>query len=358
MRPDPDLRDWLALTLLAGIGPRLGRLLLAAFGSPGGVLAASSSAIERASTRAIAAAVTTGPDAMRLRQALDWCAQPGNGVVTLSDPDYPRCLLEIHDPPLVLYVKGRRELLLEPAMAIVGSRNATPAGRSTARAFAQALSDARLCIVSGLALGIDAAAHEGGLAGRASTIAVTGTGLDIVYPARNRPLAHRIATEGLLVSEFPPGTSAAPHHFPRRNRLISGLSRGVLVAEAALQSGSLTTARCALDQGREVFAIPGSIHSPLSRGCHALIKQGAKLVETAADVLEELGLEQPGASAVVKITASEEDVVLAALGHDPAALDVLVARTALPVDALATRLLELELEGRVARLPGGRFQRT
>lgn len=358
MKPDPDLRDWLALTLLAGIGPRLGRLLLGAFGSPGAVLAASPLALERASTRAIAAAVATGPDARRLDHALAWCTQPDNGVVTLADADYPRCLLEIHDPPLLLYCKGRRELLRGPALAVVGSRNATPAGRSTARGFSQALSQAGLCIVSGLALGIDAAAHEGGLEGQASTIAVTGTGLDIVYPARNRTLAHRIATGGLLLSEFAPGTPAAPHHFPRRNRLISGLSRGVLVAEAALQSGSLTTARCALDQGREVFAIPGSIHSPLSRGCHALIKQGAKLVETAADVLEELGMGAPAATASRKASTGGEDAVLAALGHDPAELDVLVARTALPADALAARLLELELEGRVARLPGGRFQRT
>ncbi len=358
MEPDADLRDWLALTLLSGIGPRLGRVLLAAFGSPGGVFAASSSAIARASTQAIAAAVAAGPAASRLQHALAWCAQPDNGVVTLADADYPRSLLEIHDPPLLLYFKGRRELLGTEAIAIVGSRNATPAGRSTARAFAQALSEAGLCVISGLALGIDAAAHEGGLDGRGSTVAVTGTGLDIVYPARNRPLARRIAREGLLLSEFAPGTPAAPHHFPRRNRLISGLARGVLVAEAALQSGSLTTARYALEQGREVFAIPGSIHSPLSRGCHALIKQGAKLVETAADVLEELGLGGTAAATPATAAPADDDPVLAALGHDPAALDALVARTGLPAEALAARLLELELESRVARLPGGRFQRT
>jgi DNA processing protein len=358
MTPDPDLRDWLALTLLAGVGPRVGRVLLGAFGSPGAVLAASPAALEHASTRAIAAAVRTGPDPVHLERALDWCAQPGNGVVTLADADYPKSLLEIHDPPLLLYWKGRRELLGAPVLAVVGSRNATPSGKSTARAFATALADAGLCIASGLALGIDAAAHEGGLAGRASTLAVTGTGLDIVYPARNRPLAHRIAAEGLLVSEFAAGMPAAPHHFPRRNRIISGLSRGVLVAEAALHSGSLTTARYALEQGREVFAIPGSIHSPLSRGCHALIKHGAKLVETASDVLEELGMAAPSAATVPSAPAQDGDAVLAALGHDPAELDVLVERTGLPADALSGRLLELELDGKVARLPGGRFQRT
>lgn len=358
MTPDPDLRDWLALTLLAGIGPRVGRVLLGAFGSPGAVLAASPAALERASTRAIAAAVSTGPDPVHLERALQWCAQPGNGVVTLADADYPKSLLEIHDPPLLLYWKGRRELLGTPTLAVVGSRNATPSGRSTARAFATALSDAGLCIASGLALGIDAAAHEGGLAGSASTLAVTGTGLDIVYPARNRPLAHRIAAEGLLLSEFAPGMQAAPHHFPRRNRIISGLSRGVLVAEAALHSGSLTTARYALEQGREVFAIPGSIHSPLSRGCHALIKQGAKLVETAGDVLEELGMAAAPAPRAPAASAQDADAVLDALGHDPAGLDALVERTGLPADALAARLLELELDGKVARLPGGRVQRT
>lgn len=355
MTPDPDLRDWLALTLLPGIGPRTGRALLAAFQSPGGVLAASPAALERATTRAIAAAVTTGPDPVHLQRALDWCAQPGNAVVTLADPGYPRTLLEIHDPPLLLYCKGRRSLLGAPALAVVGSRNATPSGRTTARAFSTALSNAGLSIVSGLALGIDAASHEGGLAGASASIAVTGTGLDMVYPARNRALAHRLAAEGLLVSEFAPGTPAAAHHFPRRNRLISGLARGVLVVEAALQSGSLTTARYALEQGREVFAIPGSIHSPVSRGCHALIKQGAKLVETADDVLEELGLAAPASRRPV--AAREDDAVLAALGHDPAELDTLSARTGLAPQALATRLLELELDGRVARLPGGRFQR-
>ncbi|MCW5625688.1 MAG: DNA-processing protein DprA, partial [Burkholderiales bacterium] len=236
--------------------------------------------------------------------------------------------------------------------------HATPQGVNTTRAFARALGDAGLTIISGLALGIDTAAHEGGLDSAASTIAVTGTSLDIVYPARNRALAHRIAAKGLLVSEFPLGTAAIAHNFPRRNRLISGLSRGVLVMEAALRSGSLGTARFATEQGREVFAVPGSIHSPVSKGCHALIKQGAKLVESAGDVLEELNLSAPSSAASAGVDAAEPDPLLELLGHDPCDLDALASRSGLGADELAVRLLEFELMGLVASLPGARFQRT
>jgi DNA processing protein len=350
-----DLEHWLRLTLTPGVGPRTARLLLQAFGSPEAAVSANTAALERVVPRAVATAIASSPLDAAIEATRSWSVQPGNHVVTLADASYPTALLEIPDPPVVLFAKGRLELLRSTAVAIVGSRNATPQGINTARAFAQALSDAGLTVVSGLALGIDAAAHEGGLEGSSSTIAVTGTGLDIVYPARNRALAHRIAEEGLLLSEFPLGTGAIAHNFPRRNRLISGLSRGVLVVEAAVKSGSLTTARFGADQGREVFAIPGSIHSPLARGCHALIKQGAKLVESAQDVLEELHLAVPARERPA--APPEDDPLLAQLGHDPCDVDTLAARSGLAVDVLTARLLELELEGKIASLPGGRYQR-
>ena len=232
----------------------------------------------------------TGAPQTELARVASWLDDPANCVLTLADADYPQSLLQIPDPPPLLYAKGRRELLNRACFAIVGSRNATRAGIQQAEAFAGALSDANLVIVSGLALGIDAAAHRGGLAGASSTIAIVGTGLDVVYPARNRDLAHEIASRGCIVSEFPLGTPPMPDNFPRRNRLISGMARGCLVVEAALSSGSLITARMANEQGKEVFAMPGSIHSPLAKGCHRLIKQGAKLAESAEDILEELRL--------------------------------------------------------------------
>lgn len=279
--------------------------------------------------------------------------------MTLADADYPRLLLETAGPPPVLYAKGRRELLGRPALAVVGSRNATPQGLRDAEAFSRALSDAGLTIVSGLALGIDAAAHAGGLDGTASSVAVVGTGLDRIYPARNKALAHRLVEYGLIVSEFPLGTPPLAANFPRRNRLISGQSLGTLVVEAAPGSGSLVTARLAAEQGREVFAIPGSIHSPLARGCHQLIRQGAKLVESAADVLEELAWKSGGAPAEALSAAPETpaDPVLEAFDAAPVTLDTLAMRTGLTLDALSAKLLTLELEGHVAQLPGGRFQK-
>jgi DNA processing protein len=354
---DRELSDWLRLTAAPGVGPRTARVLLQAFGGPGAALAAGQRALEAVVEPRVARALSaTTPNDPEVTRALAWAAEPGNSIVTLADADYPWSLLQIPDPPVLLYAKGRTELLNSPSLAIVGSRNATAQGCSNAGTFARALGDAGLAIVSGLALGIDTAAHGGGLASRSSTIAVTGTGLDIVYPARNRELAHRIADSGLLLSELPLGTAPASHNFPRRNRLISGLSLGVLVVEAALQSGSLTTARFALEQGREVFAIPGSIHSTLSRGCHALIKQGAKLVESAADVLDELRL-PASAPARAHPTPPGEDPVLAALGYDPTDIEILASRCGLPLESVAARLLELELDGSVASLPGGRYQR-
>jgi DNA processing protein len=286
-------------------------------------------------------------------------AAPSRHVITVGDPAYPAALLETPDPPLLLYAQGRLDILTEPALAIVGSRNPSAQGSDNARAFGEHLSRAGLCIVSGLALGIDGAAHRAALAAGGSTIAVMGTGADRIYPARHRDLAHRIAESGLLLTEYDIGMPPLPANFPQRNRIIAGLARGTLVVEAALPSGSLSTARAATEAGREVFAIPGSIHSPQSRGCHALIKQGAKLVESAEDVLGELNWRvSAGAAAATRdASAGDEDAVLAAMGHDPLTLDALAARTGDSAATLNARLLELELDGRVARLPGGLFQR-
>jgi DNA processing protein len=295
-------------------------------------------------------------DAPAVDAALEWAAAAGHAVLTLADGDYPQPLLETPDPPALLYLHGRRELLARPALAVVGSRNATPQGISNAEQFARAFSAAGLTIVSGLALGIDAAAHRGALEGAGSTIAVLGTGADILYPQRNRALGERIAREGLIVSEFALGTPPHGSNFPRRNRVISGLARGCLVVEAALASGSLITARLAAEQGREVFAIPGSIHSPHAKGCHALIKQGAKLVESAQDLLQELGIK--AFAAPLAAAAPAVSGLLAHLGYDPFDIDTLCARSGLTADVVSAMLLQLELDGKVAGLPGGLYQRT
>jgi DNA processing protein len=288
MQPDQEIESWLALSLTPGLGNESFRKLLVAFGEPRKILSARSAELTRLVPTKVARSIRSGAEQAAIHATLKWLEDENNHLVTLADYDYPQLLLQIPDPPPLLYVKGRRELLNRPALAVVGSRNATSQGVANAESF-EALSAAGLCIVSGLALGIDAAAHRGGLKSAASSIAVVGTGLDIVYPARNRELAHALAEKGALVSEFPLGTPATGNNFPRRNRIISGLCRGCLVVEAALSSGSLITARQALEQGREVFAVPGSIHSPLAKGCHALIKQGAILAENAQDILEEIG---------------------------------------------------------------------
>jgi DNA processing protein len=359
-----ELAAWLRLIETPKVGRDSARRLLAAFGSPQAVFEAPAVA-RREVVGAVAAEALSEPGDVLAALAdatLAWlhagAAEP-RGVITLGDPAYPHALLETADPPLLLYTQGKVALLQAAAVAVVGSRNPTPQGTDNARAFASHLSRAGLAVVSGLALGIDAAAHDGGLDGAAGTIAVVGTGLDRVYPRRNLALAHRIAERGLIVSEYALGTPPLAPNFPIRNRIIAGLARGTLVVEAALQSGSLITARLAIEAGRDVFAIPGSIHSPQSRGCHALIKQGAKLVDSAQDILEELKL--PGAAAPAPYAGSppthREDPLLAALGFDPVTLDALVARTGSPAAELSTRLLELELDGRVARLPGQLFQR-
>lgn len=362
-RPD-DLDAWLRLLRTPGIGRDQARRLLAACGSPTAVFAASQAALRELVGAPLAAALASPPERHAEQRSLTeaWLdADPSRHVLTVGDADYPALLLQTADPPLLLYAQGHLSLLKNPALAVVGSRNPSAQGIDNARAFALHLSRAGVTIVSGLALGIDGAAHEGGLGGRGRTIAVVGTGLDRIYPARHRALTHRIAAEGLLLSEFDLGMPPLRENFPQRNRVIAGLARGTLVVEAALPSGSLITARQALEAGRDVFAIPGSIHSPQSRGCHALIKQGAKLVDTADDVLGELNWAPAAAPAPEGATGAAappgSDALLDALGHDPTTLDALLARTGASAAELNVRLLELELEGRVARLPGGLYQR-
>lgn len=356
MQPDADLAAWLKLSLVPRLGGQGLRKLLGAFGLPQHILAAGRGALTRIVSAEIATHILSDADAAAVEAALHWAAADGHAVLTLADADYPRPLLETPDPPALLYLRGRRELLAHPGLAVVGSRSATPQGVSNAEQFARAFSSAGLTIVSGLALGIDAAAHRGGLDAPGSTIAVLGTGADILYPQHNRALGERIARDGLIVSEFPLGTPPHASNFPRRNRVIAGLARGCLVVEAALASGSLITARLAAEQGRDVFAIPGSIHSPHSKGCHALIKQGAKLVESAQDLLQELGVEglaQPAAAAATVAVG-----LIAHLGYDPCDVDTLCARSGLTADVVSAMLLQLELDGKVASLPGGQYQRT
>jgi len=364
MSADPGLASWLQLTLTPGIGSAALRGMLRQFGLPENIVGRKASELSPFVERQVLDALSSEAVKTAVSRALDWASRPGHAVVTLADPSYPRALLEIADPPALLYAVGRSELLQRPALAIVGSRNATAQGESNAQNFAKALSEAGLTIVSGLAMGIDAAAHRGGLAGPGSTIAVLGTGVDIVYPRRNAELAAQIAERGVLISEFPLGTAPAAYNFPKRNRLISGLARGCLVIEAAAASGSLITARTAAEQGREVFAIPGSIHSPLSRGCHALIKTGAKLVESAQDVLDELsGFRATGyASTTAKRDQGETQPepsggLLDCMGHDPVDIDALCSRAGLSAEQVSAELLRLELDGLVAALPGGLYQR-
>ncbi|HRH12835.1 MAG TPA: DNA-processing protein DprA [Azonexus sp.] len=356
MIDEDGLAAWLRLTLIPGIGGETQRRLLAAFGLPDAIFAAG---------RLAASGIVGGradllfdfDPSEAVDHSLAWASQPDHHILTLADSSYPQSLLEIPDPPSVLYIRGNPALLQSPGIAIVGSRNATPQGLKTAESFAQALAGRGFAIISGLALGIDAAAHRGALTTEGATIAVIGTGADRVYPARNKELALAIARHGTIVSEFPLGTPAIAANFPRRNRIISGLSRGVLVVEAAPESGSLITARLAAEQGREVFAIPGSIHSPVARGCHKLIKQGAKLVETAQDILEELGGDPEPRDVPDLVKTSGNDDLLKALGHVPCELDELVDRTGLSADLLLGELLTLELDGLIATLPGNRYQR-
>lgn len=353
-----ESRAWLALTLVPGVPGAALRALLARLRSPDAVLSAGAREVQALAGRAIAHALARGADAERVEASLRWLDHDGRHLVALGDRAYPAALLEVDEPPTVLYVVGRLELLQASSVAIVGSRNATAAGSRDAEAFARDLSAAGLTVVSGLALGIDAAAHRGGLGESGSSIAVLGTGADVTYPARNADLASRLARDGVLVSEFPLGTPPRSGNFPRRNRLISGLSRGVIVVEAALRSGSLITARCAIDQGRDVFAIPGSVHSPLSKGCHWLIKEGAKLVECAADVMDEIGCAAQRPVKDETMQRGERDPVLKAMGDAPISLDRIIELTGLEAGRLAARISSLEIDGRVVAVAGGLFQRV
>lgn len=399
-----ELGAWLRLTLSHGVGNGAARSLLAHFGLPQAIFQQPEADLRHCVTAAQARALRTVPPTWEALVDTTWRwlheaepDGPARTIIALGDSRYPQALLETEDPPLLMYLMGPAALLAHspfPAgrcLAVVGSRNPTAQGADNARLFSRALHGAGLTIVSGLALGVDAAAHEGALdmalpgATMAATIAVVGTGLDRVYPRKNLDLAHRIASRGLLVSEYPLGTPPLAANFPKRNRIISGVSQGTLVVEAALASGSLITARMAVEQGRDVFAIPGSIHAPQSRGCHALIRQGAKLVESAQDVLEELRTPTmapptgPGtvitaakaqapapaqspagaatASTAVPAVDAPESPLLNALGFDPLSVDSLVGRTGMAAAAVQVGLLELELDGRIARLPGGLFQR-
>ncbi|OGA16908.1 MAG: DNA protecting protein DprA [Betaproteobacteria bacterium RIFCSPLOWO2_12_FULL_63_13] len=355
MSSSGDLASWIDLSLVPGLGPRAYRALLTAFGLPEKIRSASRAQLSRVVPEAIAARILEGDRTDEIARALEWVEPSDRSVITLADPGYPRQLLQIPDPPVLLYVTGQVRLLSADSLAIVGSRNATPQGVTNAERFARAMSEAGLVIISGLALGIDAAAHRGGLDGSSSTIAVLGCGADVVYPLDNKLLFARIAETGAIISEYPLGTPPARENFPRRNRVIAGLSRGCLVVEAALASGSLITARFALEQGREVFAIPGSIHSPLSKGCHALIKQGAKLVESAQDVLEELGLDSRFPE--IHNSSGASSGLLQHMGYDPCTIDTLVQRSDLTAEVISAMLLTLELEGKVSSLPGGVYQR-
>lgn len=365
-----EFEAWFRLLETPRLGAAQARQLLAAFGSPEAVLRAPPSSLRGFVSSALANALAgPAPESFseRLLRCRDWFSGGDlRRYLTLGDADYPPLLLQTADPPLLLFLEGAAHRLAARSIAVVGSRHPTAQGEENARSFAATLSREGLVVISGLARGIDAAAHEGALLGSAGTVAVLGTGPDTPYPSLNAKLAARIVAHGgAILSEYAPGTPPLKENFPRRNRIIAGLSLGTLVVEAAVRSGSLITARLATEAGREVFAIPGSIHSPQSKGCHALIKQGAKLVEVATDILEELRLveaapadtdldsESPGDTG----DTEDADPLLRALGHDPAHIDALQARTGWPTADLAAGLLELELEGKVFRLPGGLYQR-
>ncbi|CAN7527875.1 DNA-processing protein DprA [Rhizobacter sp. LjRoot28] len=366
-----ELPAWLRLAHTPGLGRRAARALLKSFGSAAAVLDAPREALRHiAGDAACQALVSSGRHATLVDATLAWlAAAPSLGVdrrvIPLGDPAYPTPLLHAPDPPLLLHVEGNAALLCRPSVAVVGSRKASAQGLANAEALSRDLAAAGLTVVSGLALGIDGAAHQGALGHPASTVAVVGTGLDIDYPRRHAALAADIRARGAIVSEHPLGTTPLPAHFPQRNRIIAGLSQGTLVIEAALASGSLITARLAADMGREVWALPGSIHAAGARGCHALIKNGAKLVESVADVLEELPSVAPAECHAatppgrgrVPAAPSLPDALLDAIGHDPADLDTLAARTGQAAPALLARLFELELGGHIERLPGERYQR-
>jgi DNA processing protein len=380
------LRSWLALTHTPKLGPIRIHSLLDVFNTPAEILNAGRSAWKQAGLSEKMIEHLSSPDEEKVEADLKWLEQDNAHIVALDDDRYPPLLRNIPDAPPVLYLLGQPEVLKLPQLAIVGSRNPSHAGKEIARDFAAYLTSMGMTVTSGMAMGIDAAAHQGALdcmqnssAGHGFTVAVMGTGLDRVYPAKHRDLAHQIAKKGVLVSEYAPGTPALPGNFPRRNRIISGLSMGVLVVEAAVQSGSLITARLAIEQDREVFAVPGSIHHSLAKGCHVLIRQGAKLVETAEHILEELGgfaamfdelkdVEAKMCSFEQNSEKKQETVsnqtfnvddeykqVLKCIGFEPTSVDKVVERSGLTADAVCSMLLVLELQGYVTALSGGYY---
>jgi DNA processing protein len=364
-----SLQYWLALLRAPGIGSVKFSQLLGRAGDPESLLNAPDSRLREWGLTAKSRDYLRNPDWDSVASDLRWAEQPNNHLITLTNPLYPTQLKEIHDPPPILFITGDPEVLSTPQLAVVGSRNPSASGKENAREFSYHLASSGITITSGLAIGIDGACHNGALEAGGLTIAVTGTGLDRVYPASQHRLAHDIAESGVLVSEFPPGTEARAGNFPRRNRIISGLSLGTLVIEAAQKSGSLITARLASEQGREVFAIPGSIHNPLARGCHSLIRQGAKLVETAGDVLEELApligslntlpeTEQIDSPPSENILAPEYQKLLECMGFDPVQADLLIERSGLTPEEVSSMLILLELEGHVSSAPGGIYCRT
>lgn len=359
---DSDVALWLSLNQTAGLGNATICQLLAKFGSPEAIYSAKSHQLREVVDEAVAQRILSGINIEAIAPTLEWLKREQTHVITLADKAYPQALLEINNPPVLLYGIGHTHWLNQPCIAMVGSRNSTPQGEKNAQEFAQSLCHHGLCVVSGMALGIDAAAHRGAIQANGATIAVVGTGLDIVYPAKHRDLAHKIAENGLILSEFPLGTPSKAQNFPRRNRIISGLSLGCLVVEANIDSGSLITARLAIEQGREVFAVPGSIHSPVAKGCHQLIKQGAKLVENTADILEELKNMLPSISPLglidqVGSDARKPNTVLDCMGFDPIDFETVLTVSGLTTEKLSAMLMVMELEGKITTLSGGQYQR-
>ena len=365
---EDELAYWLALLFTPGIGTRRFQTLLTHIGSPREILEASPQQLidAKALPKNLAARLST-PDWPQVEKQLHWQQQRDNHIITCTDPFYPALLKEISDPPPLLFIQGDVEVLVRQQIAIVGSRNPGPDGNENTFAFARDLGRRGYIVTSGLALGVDTAAHRGALAGNGTTIAVMGTGPDHRYPKSNRALADEILQNGALITEFPIGTPPLAENFPRRNRIISGMSLGVLVTEAALRSGSLITARSALEQGREVFAIPGSIHNPLAKGCHSLLRDGAKLVESTQDIIEELGalssIEQTPVQPTTlplfsKPLDHNEQMVFSHLGFDPSSIDTLVERTGLTAEELSAILLVLELHNYVKTTPGGQYARN
>ena len=362
-----DLNLWLSLNQIPGLGNATFCQLLAKFGSPEGIFGAKIAQLREIVSDDIALKISKGVDVDAIAPTLKWLEKDNVHLVTLADSSYPQKLLEISNPPALLYAIGNLHWLNHPTIAMVGSRSATPQGEKNAEDFAKSLCEQGLCVASGMALGIDGAAHRGALKANGATIAVVGTGLDIVYPARHRDLAHKIAERGLILSEFPLGTPSKAQNFPRRNRLISGLSLGCLVVEANIESGSLITARLSVEQGREVFAIPGSIHSPVTKGCHQLIKQGAKLVESVQDILEEINwatmvnslpnISPSGLLADLAPNSPQANTVLDLMGFDAINFEQLRTTTSLTTEALSSMLMLLELENKIKSLAGGHYQR-